>query len=136
MTRLLNSADGIYEIYNPYDGSVDGGWQIGGDDLQGHLWDSCPDQTWSATSYIGAVLQGIFGIRMEEDGIRFAPCVPAFLKDSSVRCLVIWGKKFHVTLSGFGTEVAEMTVNGKTVDTARLSYADAEENNEIVLTLK
>ena len=136
MAALYNSNEGIFEIYNPYDGSVDGGWQIGGDDLQGHLWDSCPDQTWSATSYIGAVLQGIFGIRMEEEGIRFAPCVPEFLKDSSVHCLVIRGKKFHVTLSGFGTEVAEMTVNGKTVDTARLSYADAEENNEIVLTLK
>ena len=136
MAALYNSNEGIFEIYNPYDGSVDGGWQIGGDDLQGHLWDSCPDQTWSATSYIGAVLQGIFGIRMEEEGIRFAPCVPEFLKDSSVRNLVIRGKKFHVTLSGFGTEVAEMTVNGKTVDTARLSYADAEEKNEIVLTLK
>lgn len=136
MTALLNSADGIYEIYNPYDGHVDGGWQIGGDDLQGHLWDSCPDQTWSATSYIGAVLQGIFGIRMEENGICFRPCVPEYLKDSSVRGLLIRGKKYAVTLSGFGTEVETMTLNGKTVDAEQIGYADAAEENEIILTLK
>ena len=136
MAALYNSNEGIFEIYNPYDGSVDGGWQIGGDDLQGHLWDSCPDQTWSATSYIGAVLQGVFGIHAEEQGIAFAPCVPENLKDSSVRDLVIRGKKFHVALSGFGTELAAMTVNGKAVEGSRLNFTDAEENNEIVLTLK
>ena len=134
MTALYNSAEGIFEIYNPYDGSVDGGWQIGGDDLLGHIWDSCPDQTWSASSYIGAVLQGIFGIRMEEDVIRFRPCVPEYLKDSSVRGLVIRGKQYNVTLRGFGTEVAEMTLNGKTV--AHIGYEEAAEVNEILLTLK
>jgi hypothetical protein len=29
MAALYNSNEGIFEIYNPYDGSVDGGWQIG-----------------------------------------------------------------------------------------------------------
>ena len=136
MAALYNSAEGIFEIYNPYDGSVDGGWQIGGDDLQGHLWDSCPDQTWSASSYIGAVLQGIFGIRMEEEGLCFRPCVPEYLKDSSVRGLVIRGKQYDVTLRGFGAEVVAVTVNGKAVDAARIGYEEAEEVNEIVLTLK
>ena len=115
---------------------MDGGWQIGGDDLQGHLWDSCPDQTWSASSYIGAVLQGIFGIRMEEEGLCFRPCVPEYLKDSSVRGLVIRGKQYDVTLRGFGAEVVAVTVNGKAVDAARIGYEEAEEVNEIVLTLK
>lgn len=134
MAALYNSAEGIYEIYNPYDGSVDGGWQIGGDDLQGHIWDSCPDQTWSATSYIGAVLQGILGIRIEEDGVHFRPCVPEYLKDSSVRGLVLRGKRYDVIVSGFGTEIGEMTFNGKTVE--HIGYEEAGEINEIVLTLK
>lgn len=136
MAALYNSAEGIYEIYNPYDGSVDGGWQIGGDDLQGHIWDSCPDQTWSASSYIGAVLQGIFGIRMKKDGIYFCPCVPDYLKDSSVRGLVIRGKKYDVTFAGFGTEVEEISVNGKVVENSRIRYEEAAEVNEIILTLK
>ena len=135
MTRLLNSADGIYEIYNPYDGSVDGGWQIGGDDLQGHLWDSCPDQTWSASCFIGAVVSGIFGIRIGEEDMSFTPCVPEEMKDASIRDLRIRGKRFHVTLSGFGSKVSAVTVNGTALDTDKLSFADAGEENEILLTL-
>lgn len=136
MTSLLNSADGIYEIYNPYDGSVDGGWQIGGDDLQGHLWDSCPDQTWSASSYVGAVLNGIFGIRIGEDGVSFAPCVPEEMKDASVRELVIRGKRFHISLSGWGTRVAGILVNGQVKDAAEICFGEAEEEYEIRLTME
>ena len=135
MTTLLNSNEGIFEIYNPYNGSVDGGWQIGGDDLQGHLWDSCPDQTWSASCYIGAVLVGVFGIRVKEEGVRFAPSVPESMKDSAIRDLVIRGKRFHVTLTGCGSQVAKVFVNGKELDQACLSFCDAQDDNEILLTL-
>ena len=136
MTRLLNSADGIYEIYNPYDGSVDGGWQIGGDDLQGHLWDSCPDQTWSATSYIGAVLQGVFGIDIREDGIAFRPCVPEYLKDSFLNNLTIRGKRFALKLQGCGSRIVSVTVNGQHRDQAFLPYSEATDLNDILLTLE
>lgn len=135
MTRLLNSADGIYEIYNPYNGSVDGGWQIGGDDLQGHIWDSCPDQTWSATSFLGALMQGIFGIDIREDGIAFRPCVPEYLKDSAVENLVIRGKRFTLRLSGSGSKVTAVSVNGQSRDCPWLSFAEAAEENEILITL-
>ena len=135
MTWLLNSSDGIYEIYNPYDGSVDGGWQIGGDDLQGHLWDSCPDQTWSASCYIGAVLNGIFGLQVGEEELTFVPCVPEEMKDASIRNLVIRGKKFHITLSGWGTRVTGLRVNGVNMDNNMLSFGDTCEENEILLTL-
>lgn len=136
MARLLNSADGIYEIYNPYDGSVDGGWQIGGDDLQGHLWDSCPDQTWSATCFIGAVIGGIFGIRIQEEGLTFAPCVPEYLADSDIEHLVIRGKRFTLRVSGHGSQIAAATVNGQPLERALLPYSDAKDTNEILLTLK
>lgn len=135
MTRLLNSAGGIYEIYNPYDGHVDGGWQIGGDDLQGHMWDSCPDQTWSASSYIGAVLHGVFGIDIQENGIAIQPCVPEYLKGSAVSGLVIRGKRFDITLSGSGKSVTGVTVNGCARDRAWIGFDEAQENNEIILTL-
>ena len=135
MTRLINSSDGIYEIYNPYDGSVDGGWQIGGDDLQGHLWDSCPDQTWSATSYIGAILHGVFGIRIREDGIAFTPCVPEYLKDSSVKDLVIRDKRFSLTIRGSGSKISAVSVNGHPADHAWIAFTDAAEENEIILTI-
>ena len=134
-TRLINSADGIYEIYDPYDGSVNGGWQIGGDDLQGHLWDSCHDQTWSAASYIGAILQGVFGIQIREDGVAFTPCVPEYLKNSRISGLVIRGKRFNITVSGFGSRVRAATVNGQPCDRAWIRFEEAADVNEIVLTL-
>ena len=134
-TRLVNSSDGIYEIYNPYDGSVNGGWQIGGDDLQGHLWDSCPDQTWSATSYIGAVLHGVFGIRVEENRISFIPCVPEYLEGSSIQDLTIRGKKFSIVLSGWGKDISAVEINGVPCDRAFISFEDAKDSNEIRISL-
>ena len=112
MTVLLNSADGIYEIYNPYDGSVDGGWQIGGDDLQGHLWDSCPDQTWSATCYIGALVLGVFGMNVEQGGIRFAPSVPESLKDAVISGVKVRDMELTVEVKGFGSKVRQFLVDG------------------------
>ena len=136
MAYLLNSAEGIYEIYNPYDGSVDGGWQIGGDDLQGHIWDSCPDQTWSATSFIGAVINGIFGIHIHEEEIIFAPQVPEEMKNASLRNLVIRGRRFHITFSGWGSRVQRIAVNGEQAGSARLRFADIGEDNDILISLE
>ena len=38
---VLRGGRSFYEIYNPYTGEPDGGWQIG------RHWGSCHDQTWS-----------------------------------------------------------------------------------------
>lgn len=134
-TRLVNSADGIYEIYDPYDGSVNGGWQIGGDDLQGHLWDSCPDQTWSAASYIGAILHGVFGIRVEENGIFFSPCVPEYLKNSTIHGLTVRGKEFSIVLSGWGKDISSVEINGISKNRAYIAFEEASDTNEIRITL-
>lgn len=136
MTCLLSSDGGIFEIYNPYDGSVDGGWQIGGDDLQGHLWDSCSDQTWSATSYIGALIHGIFGVDIQEEGIRFIPCVPENLRDSAIENLTVRGKTYSLKFQGWGKEVASVTVNGQSATAPYIPYTEAADKNEIILCLK
>lgn len=136
MTELLICAEGIYEIYNPYNGGVDGGWQIGGDDLQGHLWDSCPDQTWSATSYMGALIHGIFGVDIQEDGIAFIPCVPENLKDSAIENLTIRGRKYNLRLQGWGKRVVSAAINGQTAPSPYISFEEAGEYNEIILYLQ
>ena len=68
----------FYEIYSPYTKKAFGGWQVG------RVWDSCHDQTWSATCYIGAVIFGVYGIKAEQKGISFAPCVPEYFGDTEV----------------------------------------------------
>lgn len=124
-TRMVNGSGGFYEIYDALDGRVNGGWQIGGDDLEGHLWDSCKDQTWSATGYIGAVLQGVFGIRTMEAGVEFRPCVPEYLRDSHLRGLRIRDCRFDVTIEGWGSKLAGVYVNGQPRDAFVPFPADA-----------
>lgn len=135
ITEMVNRSDGFYEIYDACDGSVNGGWQIGADGMQGHLWDSCHNQTWSATSYLGAVLHGIFGIRIQEEGVAFAPCVPEYLKGSQLEGLVIRGKRFAVEIQGHGTHIAAVAINGQSCHRAWVGFADSADALHIRLTL-
>lgn len=134
-TRMVNNSGGFYEIYDACDGSVNGGWQIGGDDLQGHLWDSCKDQTWSATAYIGAVVHGIFGIRILEGSVEFTPCVPENLKNSAIEGLVIRGHRFDITVEGWGTEIVQVYVNGA-AQSAFVPFPEETQHFDIKLVLK
>lgn len=97
----------MYEIYSPYTGKAFGGWQTG------HKWDSCHNQTWSATCYIGAILHGVFGISITENGIRLSPCVPEALENCELKSLQIRGMTLNVKIYGYGTKIKSITVNGK-----------------------
>ena len=113
MTGLF--CDNFREIYSPYDGQPHGGWQLGGDGCQGHLWHSCVDQTWSATGYLGAVFSGVFGIEPGEDALTLRPCVPEDLADSVLYDLNLRGWELTVKLRGFGTQIERMTLDGAAV---------------------
>ena len=68
LSRLVAASDGRFEeVYNPVSGAADGGWQCG------FQWPSEPDQTWSATSYIRLVLEGLLGARPSLDALTIAP---------------------------------------------------------------
>lgn len=97
----------LFEIYSPYTKKVFGGWQTG------RVWDSCRDQTWSATCYIGAFIHGIFGIRTEEKGIRFAPCVPERLKDCELSGIKIRDNYISVKIHGYGNKIEKFLLDGK-----------------------
>lgn len=97
----------LFEIYSPYTKRVFGGWQVG------RVWDSCKDQTWSATCYIGAFVHGVFGISLQEKGIRFAPCVPEAMKDSVLYGLKIRGQELTVRMKGYGNKIEKFILDGK-----------------------
>lgn len=66
ITGLFKGTDYVfYEVYNPYNGKADGGWQYG------HHWESCINQTWCATGYIGTMLYGVMGMKITENSISF-----------------------------------------------------------------
>ena len=100
----------LFEIYSPYTKKPYGGWQTGRE------WDSCRNQTWSATCYIGALIYGVFGIRPEENGIRLAPCVPEHLRDSELCGIRLRGQSLTVKIKGFGNKAVSFKLDGKDCD--------------------
>ena len=116
----------FFEIYSPYTQKPFGGWQVG------RVWDSCRNQTWSATCYIGAVVQGIFGIKAEADGLQFAPCVPENLKNAELYGLKIRGKDLSVKIKGFGSKISEFILDGKKCEPF-IVWDDMSHEVEIVL---
>lgn len=116
MTALFESSGGFYEIYNPETGAVDGGWQIGGDGMTGHQWDSCRDQTWSATGYLAAIIEGVFGVRTEEEGLRLSPCVPEKMADSALEGLTLRGQEWSIRIHGWGSRIRELRLNNRKIE--------------------
>ena len=97
----------LQEIYSPYTKKPYGGWQTGRE------WDSCKDQSWSATCYIGAVIHGVFGIRADENTISFSPCVPESLSDAELKGIRIHGQDFNVKIKGYGNKIQKFILDGK-----------------------
>jgi hypothetical protein len=71
LRALVAHSDGRFdEVYDAVTGEPSGGWQCG------FLWDSEPNQTWSATSFLRLVLVGVLGFRPDLDGLRLVPLRP------------------------------------------------------------
>ena len=79
----------------------------------GRVWDSCHDQTWSASCYIGAVIYGVYGIRAEQKGVSFAPCVPEGFGDTEVKGLKFRNQEFSVKITGHGSRIHSFLLDGK-----------------------
>ena len=97
----------LFEIYSPYTKKAFGGWQIG------RVWDSCRDQTWSASCYMGAIVSGVYGIKPQADGLKFAPCVPESLADTELSGLKFRGQEYSVKIKGCGSKIAKFYLDGK-----------------------
>jgi glycogen debranching enzyme len=107
LVDLFTGSDAeLFELYHATTGAVDGGWQ------SGRQWESVPQQTWSATTLLGAVHSGLLGLRPERDGLRVAPTVPAGWSSVRVRGLRWRDAVLDVRVVGSGTEVAEVRVDG------------------------
>ena len=107
MTRLYKGTGWhFWEIYSPYTGEPHGGWQLD------HIWDSCQDQTWSATCYIGAVVHGIFGMDLREEGIFFRPCVPASMDGAVLTGIRALDMGLTLEIRGHGTVLETLLVDG------------------------
>ena len=110
LARLALGSGGRFgEIYHARTGVEDGGWQ------NGRRWDSAPDQTWSATAYLSMVFEGLFGMRFEMKGLRFAPTVPQGWGGASLTNLRYRNATLDLRLTGEGTRVASLRLDGRAV---------------------
>lgn len=61
-----------------------------------------PDQTWHAAGFVSLFLNGIFGIRYQEDGLTFVPYIPKPLKGISLTGLHYRKVTLNITTQGWG----------------------------------
>jgi glycogen debranching enzyme len=101
------------EIYNPYSGKPDGGWQANGPAHPDFHWESCKLQTWSATAYISMVLNGLVGMRLNDASMSFQPFLPAGISHLSLNNIRYRNSVLDMAISGHGKSVKTFAVDGK-----------------------
>jgi glycogen debranching enzyme len=128
MANLALASNDFREIYNARTGAVDGGWQ-------GGHWESARHQTWSATSFLGALYRGVFGLQFERDGLRFAPHLPAHWSGISLTDLPYRTGMLDLTLTGAGSSVMRMTFDGKPLSGGLILAADLAGRHHIEIAM-
>lgn len=111
---------GFFEIYNPYTGKPDGGYQFGDNDPE-HHWTSCRMQTWSATAFINMVHEGLLGMRFMSDGISFHPHLPDNTQMVQLAGVHYRNANFTITIKGKGSHIKSFKLNGKQQEKAFVS---------------
>lgn len=116
-THLALDADkGDYdfrEVYNPYTGKPDGGWQANGPQYPNYHWESCKLQTWSATAYISMVVKGLFGLSLNEESISLSPFLPAGIDLIELKDFNYRNATLHIVVKGGGSKVKKFSVDGR-----------------------
>ncbi len=111
LTHLALDADkGNYnfrEIYNPYTGVPDGGWQCD------RHWESCREQTWSATAYIDMIIYGLAGMRIENNSISFSPYLPDYVHYLELKNIKYRQAELKIVIKGNGNKIKSFALNGK-----------------------
>ena len=102
------------EIYHPITGLPYGGLQEDGHIKDSIIeWESTHRQAWGATSYLRAIISGLFGLRLTSEGISFSPCVP--IEYDNLKLLNIHYREaiLNIYLKGKGTSILDFKLNGK-----------------------
>ncbi|HEY5500188.1 MAG TPA: hypothetical protein VIK20_07385 [Bacteroidales bacterium] len=122
------------EIYNPYTGKPDGGYQDMGKENQDRHWDSLRKQTWSATAYLNMVNYGLAGMRIGEEGISFSPYLPKDIHYLEIKNIPYRQSKIDLILKGNGQKIKSFLLNGKK-QSKHFIDSSIKGNNQLVIEL-
>lgn len=106
LAGLFDRTDSYYEIYDAATGAVDGGYQTG------HVWDSQPEQTWSATAYLRMIHTGVFGLRPTVEGLVLEPMLPEGWGEAALSGVRYRDAGLTVRLHGSGDRVTAFVLDG------------------------
>ncbi len=99
------------EIYHPLTGEIYGGMQESKGKVT--LWEATNRQTWSATAYIRMVVYGLLGVKIDEQGICFSPCVPVGLHQLTLSNLKYRDAVLQIKVNGNGSTIKNIMIDGK-----------------------
>ena len=125
----------FWEIYNPYTGKPDGGYQAAGKERPDYHWNSCRLQTWSATAYIHMIHFGLAGIRVCNDFLRLEPFLPENIHYLKLTDLLYRQARLSIVLIGNGRKIKTFLLNG-IKQTDNIITPDIKGNNEVVIELE
>ncbi len=100
------------EIYHPDTGEVYGGMQEAGKERGIALWSATSRQTWAATAFLRMVLLGVAGMRFEEGGLRFQPCLPPGISKLALRNIHYRGMQIELNIEGNGATSEACSIGG------------------------
>ncbi|WEK34543.1 MAG: hypothetical protein P0Y53_18815 [Candidatus Pseudobacter hemicellulosilyticus] len=94
-------------------------------------------QLWSVAAYIGMVYRILFGMELTATGLSFAPAIPKELVDGPLHLknFRYRNASLDITVSGSGSSIAELTLNGKAQQLPYQLPADARGHYEINITM-
>ncbi|HEY5910452.1 MAG TPA: amylo-alpha-1,6-glucosidase [Verrucomicrobiae bacterium] len=97
LVKLSEKNDTFMELYRPEDGAPDGS----------------PRQLWSASGFLSMIYHGLFGMDFQQNGINFAPVVPAQFQQVTLSRVKYREAQLQIIVKGNGTRIQQFILNGK-----------------------
>jgi hypothetical protein len=121
------------EIYNRISGKPDGGYQTWGESRPNYHWESCKFQTWSATAYISMVINGLFGMKFNEESLSFTPFLPEEIGSIEIKDLAYRNSKLNISIKGKGNTIQSFILDGKKQTNYSIASTINGEHNIVIV---
>lgn len=120
------------EIYNPYSGAPDGGYQSWGIEHPNYHWPSSRLQTWSATAFISMIYRGLIGIRLINGSLSFSPFLPDDIHFLEIKNIRYHQSCLDITIKGNGNKIISFTLNGEPQSDYTISHTISGPNKIVI----
>jgi cellobiose phosphorylase len=79
------------------------------------------------------ILFGLMGMRFDQQGVRFQPCVPSGIVFVEIQNMKYRNMDLHVTIRGSGIKVKECTINGQVSEASFLNASNVGRQHVVMV---